>query len=375
MMLQLREWTLFLLGMLLLNTVSLAHTSSTSYLRIDARAANTALAVTWDISLLDLQWALDLDTDGDAKTSLAELQVRRALIARLVEKNLDISRGGAACTINLDDLAQATRDSQPVASLRLSGRCPSTGALQVLTRLFFGSAGYTALLEVITSRGATSTLLSQSSPAWTEPAVVSLVATLMLFLSQGIWHVLIGYDHIAFLLLLLLPSVLRVTLAGWAQATRPRDVIRDVLKIVTAFTIAHSITLGLAATNTLRLPTRPIEIAIAGSIVIAGVMNLYPRAASARLSLAFGFGLVHGFGFANALAETGATGFALAPMLAGFNLGVEVAQLLIVGVTVPALLIISAKPIYARRLMPVGSILISLVGAVWLAQRVTAMLS
>lgn len=351
-----------------------AHTTGTSYLRIDARAGSGTFAASWDIALTDLQWALDLDTDGDAKTSSDELLAQRERIISLATKNLNVQRGGAPCAISVDRVARVSRDSQPFAALRLRGRCLQAGPLQVSTGLFFGSTVYTALLNVQTSRGSTQTLLSRSHSAWTEPAVASWASTLLLFLAQGIWHVLIGYDHIAFLLLLLLPSVLRVNQEGWQRASSVRYVFRDVLKIVTAFTIAHSITLGLAASGALRLPTPPIEAAIAGSIVIAGLINLFPRAASARLAVAFGFGLVHGFGFANALGEIGAKGFALAPMLAGFNLGVEVAQLLIVALTLPVLMILSARPLYARRVMPACSLLIALAGTVWLTERLATAL-
>ena len=130
--------------------------------------------------------------------------------------------------------------------------------------------------------------------------------------------------------------MLRRSNAGWAAATDRREVLFELVKIVTAFTIAHSITLGLAATGAVRLPTQPIEVAIAGSIVVAGLLNLFPAASRWRLRLAFGFGFVHGFGFANALRDIGADGVPIAPMLAGFNLGVEAAQLSIVALTLPS---------------------------------------
>jgi hypothetical protein len=359
---------------LLASGAAYAHTTGTSYLRIDARADSGTLAASWDIALTDLQWALDLDTDGDATTSSDELQAQRERIISLATRNLNVQRGGAPCSISVDGVERVSRDSQPFASLRLRGQCQQAGPLQVSTGLFFGSVAYAALVNVQTSHGSTETLLSQSHSVWTEPVAASFASTLVLFLGQGIWHVLIGYDHIAFLLLLLLPSVLRVNQDGWLRASSARDVFRDVLKIVTAFTIAHSITLGLAASGMLRLPTQPIEAAIAGSIVIAGLINLFPRAASARLAVAFGFGFIHGFGFANALGEIGAKGFALAPMLAGFNLGVEVAQLLIVAVTLPVLMMLSVRPLYARRVMPACSLLIALAGTVWLTERLATAL-
>ena len=212
-------------------------------------------------------------------------------------------------------------------------------------------------------------VLTMDRPQWTEPVAPSLQATLGQFLREGFRHVLIGYDHVAFLLLLLLPAVLRRSVAGWTAATDRRAVVLELLKIVTAFTVAHSITLGLAATGTLRLPVQPIELAIAASIVIAGLLNLVPGAARWRLALAFGFGFVHGFGFANALSEIDAAGARLAPMLAGFNAGVELAQLAIVALVLPVLWMLSRGAGYARRWMPAASVATAVTGAVWFAGR------
>jgi hypothetical protein len=234
--------------------------------------------------------------------------------------------------------------------------------LQVSSNLFFGGAAYTTLIAVETAQGHMDAALSPNARQWLEPRKASIFATLARFVQQGIWHVLIGYDHIAFLLLLLLPSVLHGATA--------RAAIRDIVGIVSAFTIAHSVTLSLAATGTVHLPTRPIEAAIAASIVIAGLLNLYPSATRWRLWVAFGFGFVHGFGFANALDEVGASGLALAPMLAGFNIGVECAQLMIVAVALPLLLLAGRSPIYANRLMPALSIATGMLGAIWFGARV-----
>lgn len=119
----------------------------------------------------------------------------------------------------------------------------------------------------------------------------------------------------------------------------------------------------------MRIPVRPVEVAIAASIVIAGLLNLFPAAARARLALAFGFGLIHGFGFANALAELGAHGARLVPALAGFNVGVELAQLSLVLLVLPFLFRARNSTFYAGRFMPVTSLVAAMAGAAWLAAR------
>jgi ABC-type Mn2+/Zn2+ transport system permease subunit len=133
--------------------------------------------------------------------------------------------------------------------------------------------------------------------------------------------------------------------------------------------VAHSITLALAITGVARLPTQPIELAIAASIAVAAAINLMPRLSRARLPLAFGFGLVHGFGFANALSDLDAQGSGLLPLLAGFNIGVEIAQLAIVALVLPVIYAVRRTRWYASGVLPLGSCALGAAGVVWLIQR------
>ncbi len=346
-----------------------AHANGASYLRIVSDDEYSQLAATWDVDAADLQLPLELDADGDGAITAAEILARRPAIAQFVAPRLVIQRGGEVCRLSVGDLSRLERDAQTFVRLQLDAECPRPGAVEVSTDLYFGSPGYSALLDVRTSHGGFGSVLSMGHAAWTEPSVDSWTESLLRFVREGFRHVLIGYDHIAFLMLLLLPSVLRRTDAGWSAAARPREVVMGLVRIVTAFTVAHAITLGLAATGTVRIPTEPIEIAIAASIIVAGLLNLVPAASRWRLRLAFGFGLIHGFGFANALRGIGADGVPIAPMLAGFNLGVEAAQLAIVALTLPVLWLLSRTARYARQVMPALSAVTAMIGAFWLAGR------
>lgn len=362
------RWLLILLSVLA-SGVAHAHANGSSYLRIESGDGNSGLAAAWDIAAADLSMPLELDADGDGVLAGGEIQSRRSAIARFAIARLGVRRGGEDCRLSAGGITTTVRESEQYVSLQLAGACPADGPLEVSTGLFFGSAGYSALIDAQTANGRFPAVLSFANPVWSEPPVASVSGTLLRFLREGVWHVLIGYDHVAFLLLLLLPSVLRSSRSGWEMATSSRDVAGELLKIVTAFTIAHSITLGLASTGTIRPPVQPIEAAIAGSIVVAGLLNLFPAASGLRLPLAFGFGLVHGFGFANALREIGAGEFRLALMLAGFNLGVELAQLLIVAAVLPILWLASRWPRYARQFMPALSLATALTGGIWFAGR------
>jgi hydrogenase/urease accessory protein HupE len=161
----------------------------------------------------------------------------------------------------------------------------------------------------------TETILTAAAP----PRLLQVIGR---YIEAGIAHIFLGYDHIAFLAAVVL----------WARRLWP------VVKVVTAFTVAHSITLSLAALDIVRIPSSIIEPAIAASIVYVAAENFLSRDIDKRWRDTFGFGLIHGFGFASALQEFGLPRSALIPALASFNLGVEIGQIAIVSLVVPALL-------------------------------------
>ncbi len=175
------------------------------------------------------------------------------------------------------------------------------------------------------------------------------------YLYAGVEHILTGYDHIAFLLAVVL----------WANRPWP------VIKIVTAFTLSHSVTLSLAVLDIVRLPAAPIEAAIAFSIIFVAVENFFSRNVDNRWHATFIFGFIHGFGFASGLLELGVPSNAIAPALASFNIGVELGQIGVVLIVIPTLLGIdrltggkrSPKLVYA------GSTIIALLGGYWLLMR------
>ena len=189
----------------------------------------------------------------------------------------------------------------------------------------------------------------------------SLLSTLEQYLVTGIEHIFLGYDHIAFLVAVVL----------WARRLVP------VIKIVTAFTIAHSITLSLATLNVVVVPSSIVEPAIAASIVYVALENFFTRNIDGRWRVTFAFGLIHGFGFAGALREIGLPTNAVVTALAAFNIGVEIGQVAIVSIVVPALIALdrlmavdSTKPVRAASLVYALSALITVLGSYWFLARV-----
>jgi hypothetical protein len=189
------------------------------------------------------------------------------------------------------------------------------------------------------------------------------------YLVEGTFHIWIGFDHVLFLLSLLLPAVLVHESRRWTGVGSFRAALTEVLWVVTAFTVAHSITLSIAALQFVELPSRLVESAIAASVVLAAANNLWPIVERRRWLVAFGFGLIHGFGFASVLTELGLPKDALLLSLLGFNVGVEVGQLVIVACFLPVAYLLRNTSLYRRGVFVGGSILTLMVALVWLAER------
>jgi hypothetical protein len=189
------------------------------------------------------------------------------------------------------------------------------------------------------------------------------------FAHEGIWHIWIGYDHILFLISLLLPAVLCWRDGQWEAVDSFGRAGAEVLKIVTSFTVAHSLTLSLSALHLVTLPSRWVESVIAGSVVLAALHNLYPVVPIRRWIVAFGFGLIHGFGFASVLTELALPTTSMFITLAGFNIGVEVGQLAIVSAFLPLAFAIRHSWTYRYFAMQLGSTCIAGFALIWLIER------
>jgi hypothetical protein len=188
----------------------------------------------------------------------------------------------------------------------------------------------------------------------------------------GVEHIFQGVDHLCFLVALLLPSVLVRGSSGWTPVLRLRPALVDVLKIVTAFTLAHSITLTLSALEVLRLPSRLVESGIAASVIVAAVNNVVPILAEDRWAAAFALGLLHGFGFSATLMDLGLPRQNLALTLFGFNVGVELGQMCVVAAFVPLAYLARGTRLYRRVGLVGGSLAIAGVAGVWLVERAFA---
>ena len=343
---------------------ALAHKPSDSYLALDVRGAQ--VSGQWDIALRDLDFAIGLDQDGDGKLTWDEIRARHAAIAAYALERLALTTSQGPCTLKANQQLIDNHTDGAYSVLRFTATCPAAvKSLDLDYRLFADVDPQHKGLLRLTHDGATSTAIFDPQHArQTLPvAAPDRWRQFATYIKEGVWHIWIGYDHILFLLSLLLPAVLLAP-----PANNLRGAFIDVLKVVTAFTLAHSLTLTLASLSLISLPSRLVESAIAASVVLAAVNNIYPLFRTRRPVAAFAFGLLHGFGFASVLGDLGLPQGALITSLLGFNVGVELGQLCIVAVFLPLAYVLRHTRFY-RWLLTGGSALIALLALAWFVER------
>ena len=359
----------FLACALLLATIApaQAHKPSDSYLSVDVQGKQ--VNGQWDIALRDLDYAIGLDVNGDGQLSWDEVRANHAAIAAYALARLDLAVAAGPCPISADLQQLDHHTDGAYTVLRFHATCPQpVDKLVIGYRLFADIDPQHKGLLKLTNGAATATAIFSPDQARQSIAVggADRLRQFGDYLRNGVWHIWIGFDHILFLLSLLLPAVL-LTKADGAQATI-KSAFVDVLKVVTAFTVAHSLTLTAASLHLLALPSRWVESAIALSVVLAALNNLVPLFRGRRALVAFAFGLIHGFGFASVLADLGLPQGALLLSLVGFNAGVELGQLAIVAGFLPLAWLLRRSWAY-RQMLTGGSALIAMVAAVWLVER------
>lgn len=350
-----------------------AHKPSDSYLVLEVRGAEAEGR--WDIALRDLDAAIGLDADGDGALTWGELRARHDAIAAYALSRLSVSEAGQACRLGARGQLVDHHTDGAYTVLRFHAACARPiQALDLDYRLLFDidpqHKGLLRLVQAGTERSAI--FGSERQRQRFVLGETSRLDQFLDYLRNGAWHIWIGFDHILFLLSLLLPAVLLRREGQWRPAPAFRVAAADVVRIVTAFTLAHSLTLSLAAMQLLALPSRWVESLIAASVAVAALNNLWPLAALRRWAAAFGFGLLHGFGFAGVLAGLGLGGQSRVLALVGFNLGVELGQLAIVAVFLPLAYRLRATAFYRRMVLTGASAGIALLALVWFVERAFA---
>lgn len=369
-----------------------AHSSSNSYLTLSWPGDSLTLRA--DLHLRDVDLVFDLDADRDGQVTWGETQKRSAELNAWLSQGIGLTAARQACTLGTADLQASEHADGTYLSAQWAVACPGVDTTAGLadvrlalrySLMFAQDSLHRGLLKVdlpdVSGDGGSSALLSPDRPeAQISSADSRPWNVLMRYTVEGVWHIWIGIDHIVFLLSLLVlaplqPSRKRIhqrtflSITQWQAATQVRPVLLDVLAVVTAFTLAHSITLGLTITGWLTPPADLVEPAIALSVVLAALNNLLGVSALKRWRLALVFGLVHGFGFASVLLDLGLPASALLAALGGFNIGVELGQMAIVAAFLPVAWWLRHTRFYRWVVVVGGSLAVVVLGTFWTLER------
>jgi hydrogenase/urease accessory protein HupE len=320
----------------------------------DITVLDAEVEVSLSLNLFELDLLLTLDRNLDGRIDPEEVEVRRGEIAAYLASRVEVIVGAAPLPMEVAAFSIGhSADGKPTfdATLRFPSPIP-LGAFRIRCEPLGEFGADHRVIARITRGGRTGQWVFQPGVVY-EAGARSASAYVVQFLGLGIHHILIGIDHLAFLVALV------ITGGGWLA----------VAKIVTSFTAAHSVTLSLAALDVVTLPSRLVEPAIALSVAYVAMENLLPRPLGRRWVVSGFFGLVHGFGFAAVLREMGLPREGLVASLFLFNVGVEIGQVLFVSLLLPLLWLLRRTPAYpvTVRSASLGLLAIALV---WFVQRV-----
>lgn len=353
-----------------------AHKPSDAYLEL--RAQGNQIQLRWDIALRDLDLLLDLDTNRDGQLSWSEVKRRHPEIARNALESMNLQTSAGACKPGPVEHALVQHSDGVYAVMNLTSQCLSRADQVQISYRMFGELdpSHRAIVKhgetstVVTPNGNPVSLKLGSGAASAPETGISDSSSILSHIQNGMHHILVGWDHLAFIVLLVLPAVLRRQNGRWLAEHDARASLKGILLTVTAFTLAHSITLSAAVLQWLNPPSRWVESAIALSILVAAAMNLLGTNRARWWPVAMLFGLIHGFGFASALNDAGLGGGSLAIGLVGFNLGVELGQLAFIVLLWPLIWFTRNLRHWSQAAVPAVSSLLAIAGGIWLLERV-----
>jgi len=344
-----------------------AHQLSTAYLTLQSEK-QPQFNGTWQVPVNDLEQAIAFDLNQDGQIAWHEVKAKRNAINDYMQQHITATVAEQHCLLQSNAAMKLdSHFNQPYLVLPLNINCPEQGALTLnYTGLFDLDANHKVIVTVneqtrVTSMSKTQQIFDSTSSSYLE--------TFNQYVYQGVLHIWLGPDHILFLIALLLTCVLVRKNNKWQGVDSKAHIFKHTAWIVTAFTLAHSITLTATAMNLLAPNSRWVELGIAISVLFAALNNIWPLVV--RLGwVTFAFGLLHGMGFASVLGELGlSSDYQLLSVLA-FNLGVEIGQLAILAVALPLLMLARNHNWYQKWVMPAGSIAIALIAVQWSIERI-----
>lgn len=350
-----RQRLVLLISGLLLCSLVIGHPESVSYSQFSL--TGDSVTATYRLPMDDMDLLLMLDEDIDGSISSSELQASTAAIRSYLQQHTDVLADNVHLPLQLEELGVwYDQDQFPYleARVRYQGK-DRISSLRLKVSLLKDLYPDHKTLGEFTSATSREQFVFQRGNTWeTNPATEGGASMMLGFILLGIEHIVTGYDHLLFLLGLLL--------AGRG--------LRDLVTIVTAFTLGHSVTLGLAVFQAINPGAQLVESAIALSIVYVGAENVFARKVRLRWLIALLFGLVHGFGFAAILRDLVSSGETIGWSLFSFNLGVELGQVAIVAVTLPLILMLR-KSAHHKLIVRLLSLTIVAFGLYWFIERIS----
>lgn len=361
-----------LLGAALCGLARPAHGHGIGTSQMMLRVEGVHLTGDLQIHLHDACLVLDLDPDLTGDAAWAGVRAGEAELRTRLAAWLRVKGDGIECPVGFTAAPVERNTEFDFVVLHVAAEFPSPPQrIELRTDAFFDRdpkhrAYFTVEDERVTDVGV---LTAERRSAEFELHQLNRRQAFLEFLRDGVHHIWTGLDHIFFLLALLLPAALVRSGRDWSPRTGLWSTAREVLKVVTAFTLAHSVTLSLSFFGVLRPPARLVEVAIALSVFAAAWNNLRPFLPGRAWLIALTFGLVHGLGFAGALNNMSLPRHARVIALGAFNVGVEAGQLVIVAALLPLLYLAASRRWYPRAVMGVGSLVIAWMAVIWMLER------
>lgn len=358
-----------------LTSVSQAHQLSTAYLDATVDATGQ-VELQWQARFYDWERAVGLDEDGNGALQWGEVLDGADRLEQYIQQHLILARGDHECQLAFTGPWKTERHfREGYLVLPMRAQCPLAGEFRLRYHAFFEQQLDHKLIATVRHGDANTSGSAQTRVMHADQQLIavsgtngSLLNTVAEFVKEGVIHIWIGLDHILFLLSLLLTCVLVRRRGAWQAERNSRRVVSNTFWIVTAFTLAHSVTLTATALGWVSPSSQWVEVVIAASVAFAALNNLYP--VIRRLSLmTFVFGLIHGFGFAGVLGELGLPADQAVPTVLAFNLGVEIGQLSIVLLMLPLLMAARNYRWYPKAVMPGLSLVVALVAILWVIER------
>ncbi|WP_232369598.1 MULTISPECIES: HupE/UreJ family protein [unclassified Alteromonas] len=318
----------------------------------------------------DIGRAAGLDINNDGSLTWGEVNRNHNVANDYIQKHLVIRGSETRCSISVAPPSLREISAESLLAYPLSVNCASLNEVSIQYTGIVNNFPTHKLLTTLTLSDSTNVhVLTDERPLITVSAGENnWISQFNEMVYQGIWHIFIGLDHILFLVATLLTVNLYRENKSWVKKHSKQHIIKSTVILVSTFTLAHSITLTATALNVITLESRIVELGIAISVVVTAINNVYP--VIMRLGfITFGFGLLHGMGFASVFGDLNAQSNSLVVSVLAFNLGVEIGQLAIIVLLLPLLILLRNIKLYSKAIMPIASSIIALVAINWTLQR------